>query len=368
MVMRKELQQILSCPRCLGDLTLKAEVLDGREIEEGALYCEECHTHFPIKDGVVIFGIRRKNMRERFVEIDGEGKWASEVGIEAHIEYAKESAWAGEMAVRKIRAKIGEKRGRKARVLDIGAGTGLQSWQFSKNGFESVALELCPDFLFAGARLINSDIFFERVVADCTLLPFKKGSFDVVFCRELLHHIGEPYDLLSEISRVTASNAIVMIIDPCKSILTSSERWRKTDKAADAGVIHYYYKLKDYLDFMGKISSSFDISGKPLQLRSANHPFLSKILKINGLLYQEFSNRRVQLGILFSKIEFGLIGGMIQLMALKTKEYQKDTDRELLPIDLKQVDRQRVAFYKNELIPAVLPLFADAHNKARLHS
>jgi len=370
--MRKELLEILACPRCLGNLTLKNGIFDRKEIIEGKLYCRKCKLHFPIKEEVAVFGIRQKNMSERYSELDGEGKWASEVvDLRRHVDYAKKSAWVGEMAIKKICNMIQTKKGRtkrKMRVLDVGSGMGFQSWQFSKHGFESIAVELSPEFLFAGDCLITPDVFFERVVADCTLLPFKDGSFDIVFCKELVHHIGEPENLLSEVSRVASSNAIIMFREPCHSILIGKGKLRKMDKAADVGITHHYYSFNDYVALMCKTASSIHISGAPIEISSVNHPFLSNLIHIINLLHRKFVGIFVPLEKLFVKAELILMGGTVELIGVKAREYRKKMDRNVIPINVQELNNHQIDFYRKKFIPAVLVAFSDTHKKAISHA
>lgn len=84
------------------------------------------------------------------------------------------------------------------KVLDLGSGWGcFQSWQFAKYGFDVVAVELCPEFVFASDK-IAGDAGFERIIADCSVLPFKDSSFDILLLKELIHHVSDPMDLLYE--------------------------------------------------------------------------------------------------------------------------------------------------------------------------
>jgi uncharacterized protein len=50
--MRRSLMDILCCPVCKGDLTLKVEKEDEKEIIEGGLSCALCDVNYPIHDGI----------------------------------------------------------------------------------------------------------------------------------------------------------------------------------------------------------------------------------------------------------------------------------------------------------------------------
>lgn len=50
--MKPDLMEILCCPVCKGDLTLKVTKQDGKEIVEGTLHCAKCPADYPIEDGI----------------------------------------------------------------------------------------------------------------------------------------------------------------------------------------------------------------------------------------------------------------------------------------------------------------------------
>jgi len=50
--MRRSLLDILCCPVCKGDLTLRADLEDEKEILEGSLHCSACNVYYPIHEGI----------------------------------------------------------------------------------------------------------------------------------------------------------------------------------------------------------------------------------------------------------------------------------------------------------------------------
>ena len=50
--MRRDLMDILACPMCKGDLDLKVEKENKKEILEGSLTCRKCKIDYPIEDGI----------------------------------------------------------------------------------------------------------------------------------------------------------------------------------------------------------------------------------------------------------------------------------------------------------------------------
>ena len=50
--MKRELMDILACPLCKGDLELKVEEENEKEIVSGSLHCKKCNETYPITDTV----------------------------------------------------------------------------------------------------------------------------------------------------------------------------------------------------------------------------------------------------------------------------------------------------------------------------
>ena len=50
--MKRDLMDILFCPVCKGELTLKVDKEDGDEIVEGSLHCAHCDETYPIEDTI----------------------------------------------------------------------------------------------------------------------------------------------------------------------------------------------------------------------------------------------------------------------------------------------------------------------------
>jgi uncharacterized protein len=50
--MKRSLMDILCCPVCKGNLTLKVENEDAKEILEGELHCAACKVDYPIHEGI----------------------------------------------------------------------------------------------------------------------------------------------------------------------------------------------------------------------------------------------------------------------------------------------------------------------------
>lgn len=117
--------------------------------------------------------------------------------IEAARRYSASTEWS---AVRElISGPIG-------RALDIGAGRGISSFALASEGWKVTALEPDrSDIVGAGAvrRLAReASLNIEVVEQWGEKLPFDDASFDLVHCRQVLHHARDLEKLCAEIGRV----------------------------------------------------------------------------------------------------------------------------------------------------------------------
>jgi SAM-dependent methyltransferase len=91
-------------------------------------------------------------------------------------------------------------------ALDLGAGRGIASYAFSRDGWNTTALEPDPSTLVgAGAirRLaLEAKLPIKVIETWGEKLPFADASFDVVHCRQVLHHARDLAQLCREVGRV----------------------------------------------------------------------------------------------------------------------------------------------------------------------
>lgn len=91
-------------------------------------------------------------------------------------------------------------------ALDVGAGRGVSSVALAWEGWSTTAVEPDPsDLVGAGAirHLANAAGVVIRVIERTgEELPFDNSSFDLVYCRQVLHHAHDLIQLCREVSRV----------------------------------------------------------------------------------------------------------------------------------------------------------------------
>jgi SAM-dependent methyltransferase len=117
--------------------------------------------------------------------------------IDAARRYAASTEWQA------VREFVGTAQGK---ALDIGAGRGISSFALASDGWHVTALE--PDgSQIVGAGAIRQLAQAAGVAIDVVQewgerLPFADASFDLVHCRQVLHHARDLRQLCAEIGRV----------------------------------------------------------------------------------------------------------------------------------------------------------------------
>jgi SAM-dependent methyltransferase len=101
------------------------------------------------------------------------------------------------------------------RLLEVGCGEG-------GNLVNLLDAHPATPRLAVGLDLFGQKLAFARgqgvpaefVCADAGVLPFRDGAFDVVLCRDLLHHLEVREPAVAELRRVTRRGGTVWIVEP----------------------------------------------------------------------------------------------------------------------------------------------------------
>jgi ubiquinone/menaquinone biosynthesis C-methylase UbiE len=116
-------------------------------------------------------------------------------------------------------------------VLEVGAGTGRDSFALAQRGARVVTIDYSDQSL----RLIRGVAAgeLEIVCGDALSLPFANESFDIVFHQGLLEHFRRPVELLRENHRVLRRGGYLLVDVPqrwhyytlMKHALMAANRW-----------------------------------------------------------------------------------------------------------------------------------------------
>jgi SAM-dependent methyltransferase len=195
---REQTAEILRCPVCGAErsLRLSTRLRDEREVREGELSCARCAGRFPVRGGVIDllpdppeFVRRERAGLERFAAVMRADGWDEQRVLalpDVELPY-----WHGQRrALEELLERAAPAPG--ARLLDVGANTCWASRIFAERGLRVVALDIAPGELqglaTADYSIGRGGAFFERVLSVMFAPALATGSFDYVFCCEVLHH------------------------------------------------------------------------------------------------------------------------------------------------------------------------------------
>jgi len=121
-----------------------------------------------------------------------------------------------------LRHLLGKPAGSK--FLDLGCGVGVVSLLAAKDGFEVYALEIDKSQLsYERHRKVNFAV--NLVMAAGQRLPFRKGSFDVVYCCHVLEHIPDDSSALTDMHNVLKDDGVLLLALP--NIFNLSTRFKR---------------------------------------------------------------------------------------------------------------------------------------------
>ncbi len=98
-------------------------------------------------------------------------------------------------------------------ILDVGCGGG-GTLRFFHAIFQEANLIIGVDILktkITPAKIGRSPLEF--TLADAHLLPFQDSVFDLIFLKDMLHHVDEPIKVLREIKRVCRTKIVIVEIN-----------------------------------------------------------------------------------------------------------------------------------------------------------
>lgn len=99
-----------------------------------------------------------------------------------------------------------------AAALDLGCGTGFFLADVRKHSRSAVGLDISFDMLELAQKELP-DTYTAQ--GDAENLPFKDGSFDVVFCKGSLHHTRDHAGFLKGCRRVLRPGGVLILSEPC---------------------------------------------------------------------------------------------------------------------------------------------------------
>lgn len=201
--MKKQLLEILACPKCTGELRPSSA---DEDITEGSLTCVGCGEEFPITNGIPRFvpqdnyassfgcqwNLFRKEQLDSFngTTLSADRLW-------------NESGWTPDELAGKW-------------VLDVGCGAGRFLDAASKSNGQIVGIDISSAIDAAKENLgERPNVHFLQ--ASIYELPFREGAFDHVYCIGVVQHTPDPEKTLRSIAAmVKPDGKVALTIYPRK--------------------------------------------------------------------------------------------------------------------------------------------------------
>jgi len=103
------------------------------------------------------------------------------------------------------------------RVLEVGSGLGILAAQVAESAsdVEVIGLERSPEQIAAATAHPR----LNYVAGDAHDLPFEAGTFDLVYCRYLLEHVGQPERVVAQMHRVTRPGGRIAVMENDTSLV-----------------------------------------------------------------------------------------------------------------------------------------------------
>lgn len=320
--MKRDLLSMLACPACLSSLAYADANRD--PIDHGSLICAGCERDYDVHAGMPYLMLQDSEWLQIKTEIEGEEELVEELPETAHI---KRNQFESRRSYRYLKSV---ELPRDPLVLDIGGSAGIGSLLFQHMNARVVITEIVPRFLKIAEKVVSEKVPVDPVVASMKWLPFQTDTFDVVFCRQALHHAACPPDVMREFFRVTRPGGTVLVIsEPCQAATDgirtffSGRKKSRTGGKYDALMDklpdeHFQYTWPDFKRIIQPLTGDFSIERAD---GSAGTVFTE-----HGLDFEPYCNRRGPLGKILNAVLPGGWGyrGDVNIQARKTRSVQRN--------------------------------------------
>jgi 2-polyprenyl-3-methyl-5-hydroxy-6-metoxy-1,4-benzoquinol methylase len=184
--LRQETLDLLVCPKCDADMPLDLAISNKNEIDDiltGSLKCSGCKTDYPITNGIARFVETKEDYCENFgfqwqkwkdIQIDRlAGHKLSET------RFLNDSGWSSDWLAGKL-------------ILDGGCGAGRFSDVAASSGARVISCDLSNAIDVCRETTLTHHGLVDCIQASLFELPFRKGTFDGVFCMGVIQHTPDP--------------------------------------------------------------------------------------------------------------------------------------------------------------------------------
>jgi len=342
--MRSESALLYRCPSCLGELQLSVHRKQGGEIWDSWLQCGVCQLDYPIADGMPFFGLNKSKAVARQQEMDAEQDWNFvRTSLEEHLEYGRVQFPRTNVVICHLKDTFLAKTPGPL-ALDVGAGAGAISYLLSRHGFRTIATELGPENLAVGEAYSRA-AWFERAVTDVEVLPFGGDLFDLVFCKELAHHMDDLAALFDELARVLKPGGGLVVIEPFKPRFSLFSKSQDYDQAKETGLAHQDYRLSVYL-------SALEAAGLPVHemslivSRGRRYP---RVVQFYRALEKLVGADKWSRGMWFKKLISWFFGGSVTVIGIKEDERRERGSMRSRLREIQVISPERLSRFRDEI-------------------
>jgi ubiquinone/menaquinone biosynthesis C-methylase UbiE/uncharacterized protein YbaR (Trm112 family) len=217
--MERDFAERLVCPVCAADLRLHVSEADGDDVREGALLCERCRAAYPVHRGVPVLLDFATPLHDRLARVEGYGppRGTARPGEESVQQTFTEEWGSVDASELSFIYSLGDLKELNRRVwlhgldrppgtvLDVGCGLGSEAIAVHEatGAEETVGIELNFALLErASDPAVPRGVRF--VIASLFALPFRPGSFDLVYSQGVLHHTYSTRAAFESVARFVA--------------------------------------------------------------------------------------------------------------------------------------------------------------------
>jgi SAM-dependent methyltransferase len=229
--MKEKLLNLIVCPVCKKELSLKTFKQEGEEVKEGLLFCA-CGQFFPVINYIprILTGDLRSMLYEEFPDfflsyekLLPKEKISEEITIDAQKKKDTSKSFAYEWQ-RFSKMLIEWKQNfdfyfepvkniqslKDKTILELGCGKGRHTFYASEIAKEIIAVDFgkAVDVAFANNRNKKNIHFIQ---ADIYNLPFKENYFDFVFSIGVLHHLPTPEQGFNRLVKLLNSGGGILV-------------------------------------------------------------------------------------------------------------------------------------------------------------
>jgi SAM-dependent methyltransferase/uncharacterized protein YbaR (Trm112 family) len=207
--MREDLVAHLACPACGGALALNVHDRDMDEVMEGSLSCAACRRDFAVRRGVPRMNWGMEGLEQVADAFTHEWKAHHAGRLESETIFGRnlEEDWAHfRLGTRVTDAELVGKR-----VLDVGCGAGRLTRQVAEHGAGMVVgvdINDAVDEVFDRGRGAPN---LHVVQANLFALPFRPGSFDLVWSCGVIHHTPDAAAAFRALTRHVSPGGVLFV-------------------------------------------------------------------------------------------------------------------------------------------------------------